>query len=53
MAAMLRDSHLGDVTAPETPQLFLKQYPDSVYTTMLVTGGEIIDLELHLGRLSR
>ena len=49
----LQDSHLGEISAPEAPQMLLKEYPDGAYTTMLIRSGEIVDVEAHLKRLSR
>lgn len=47
------DSHLGALSAPESPRNFLKRYPDGAYSTALVRQGEIVDFELHVQRLSR
>ena len=54
-SAMLhcQDSHLGALSAPESPREFLKQYPDGAYSTALVRQGEIVDFESHVQRLSR
>ena len=49
----LQDSLVGGISAPDTPQMLLKAYPDGAYTTVLIRRGEIVDIESHLKRLSR